>query len=161
MIFLGDSKMNYKETFTYLENQKKQRLINKLEMGDLIKVKSDYHPLIFHYGIVEKGVDGEFIIHNHPSKTNKQGGNTIKEPLREWLKGKEIVSVEKTKINFKELKEVYEEVKPFKYDFFHYNCEHFVNFVKDKKYISNNVIRYTSYGVLIFIVYYLFKKKIF
>jgi len=159
MNFLVDLKMNYKETFTYLENKKKQRLINNLEMGDLIKVKSDYHPLIFHYGIVEKSSEGDFIIHNHPDKKNKQGGNTIKEPLNEWLKGKEIISVEKTKINLNELKEIYEAVKPYKYDFFHYNCEHFVNFVKDNKYISNHVIKYTSYGLLVFLVYYLFKNK--
>ena len=71
-------------------------LVSKLETGDLVKTKAESYPLIFHYGIVEKNLEGLFIIHNHPDKINSKGGNTVREPLEKWIKGREIVSVEKT-----------------------------------------------------------------
>jgi DNA adenine methylase len=62
-----------------------------------VKTKAETYPLIFHYGIVEKNLEGIFVIHNHPDKINSKGGNTVREPLEKWIKGKEIISVEKSR----------------------------------------------------------------
>jgi hypothetical protein len=134
-------------------------LISKLQTGDLIKTKADSYPLIYHYGIVEKKVEGLFIIHNHPDKINSKGGNTVREPLDKWIKGREIVSVEKTNLKPDDIDNLYQELKKYKYDFLNFNCEHFVNFAKNKTYVSPQVLRWTSIALIGLTVYLLLKNK--
>jgi hypothetical protein len=134
-------------------------LVSKLETGDLIKTKAESYPLIYHYGIVEKNLEGLFIIHNHPDKINSKGGNVVKEPLVKWIKGREIVSVEKTNLNTDDIENIYQELKKYKYDFINFNCEHFVNFAKDKDYVSPQVLRWTTLALIGLGVYFLLKNK--
>ena len=134
-------------------------IVSKLETGDLIKSKSHKYALIYHYGIVEKNLDGLFIIHNHPDKINSKGGNTVKEPLEKWIKGRYIVSVEKTNLKPDDIEKVYQELKKYKYDFINFNCEHFVNFAKDKNYVSPQVLRWTTLALIGLGVYFLLKNK--
>ena len=54
--------------------ENKKFIVSKLETGDLIKTKAEFYPLIYHYGIVEKDLQGIYIIHNHPDKINSKGG---------------------------------------------------------------------------------------
>ena len=134
-------------------------LVSKLETGDLVKTKAETYPLIFHYGIVEKNLDGLFIIHNHPDKINSKGGNTVREPLEKWIKGRDIVSVEKTDLKTDDIEKLYQELKKYKYDFINFNCEHFVNFAKDKNYVSPQVLRWTTLALIGLGVYFLLKNK--
>jgi hypothetical protein len=154
-----DLKIKYNEVLSKIKIQNRNHLISKLETGDLIKIKSDVYPLVYHYGIIEKTNDEFFIIHNHPDKINSKGGNTVREALDKWIKGKDILSVEKTGLDLANIKDIYENLKPFKYDFFNFNCEHFVNFAKDKSYISPQVIKYTSITIVGLFVYYLIRNK--
>lgn len=139
--------------------ENRQFLISKLQTGDLIKTKADSYPLIFHYGIVEKKAEGLFIIHNHPDKINSKGGNTVKEPLEKWIKGREVVSVEKTNLKPDDIDNLYQDLKKYKYDFLNFNCEHFVNFAKNKTYVSPQVLRWTSVALIGLTVYLLLKNK--
>ena len=139
--------------------ENRQFLISKLQTGDLIKTKADNYPLIFHYGIVEKKDEGLFIIHNHPDKINSKGGNTVKEPLEKWIKGREVVSVEKTNLKPDDIDSLYQDLKKYKYDFLNFNCEHFVNFAKNKTYVSPQVLRWTSVALIGLTVYLLLKNK--
>ncbi len=123
-------------------------LVSKLETGDLVKTKAESYPLIFHYGIVEKNLEGLFIIHNHPDKINSKGGNTVREPLEKWIKGREVVSIEKTDLKTDDINKLYEELKKYKYDFINFNCEHFVNFAKNKNYVSPQVLKWTTIGLI-------------
>ena len=134
-------------------------LVSKLETGDLIKTKAETYPLIFHYGIVEKNLDGLFIIHNHPDKINSKGGNTVRESLEKWIKGRDIVSVEKTDLKTDDIEKLYQELKKYKYDFINFNCEHFVNFAKNKNYVSPQVLKWTTIGLIGIGVYFLLKNK--
>lgn len=134
-------------------------IVSKLETGDLIKSKSHKYALIYHYGIVDKNLDGLFIIHNHPDKVNSNGGNTVKEPLEKWIKGRDIVSVEKTDLKTDDIDKLYQELKKYKYDFINFNCEHFVNFATNKKYISPQVLKWTTIGLIGIGVYFLIKNK--
>ena len=134
-------------------------LISKLETGDLIKTKAESYPLIYHYGIVENNLEGLFIIHNHPDKINSKGGNTVREPLEKWIKGREIVSIEKTNLKPDDIEKLYQELKKYKYDFINFNCEHFVNFAKNKNYVSPQVLRWTSVALIGLTVYFLLKNK--
>lgn len=133
--------------------------ISKLETGDLIKTKAESYPLIYHYGIVERDLQGIFIIHNHPDKVNSKGGNTVREPLEKWIKGREIVSIEKTNLMPDDIEKLYKTLKNYKYDFINFNCEHFVNFAKNKNYVSPQVLRWTSVALIGLAVYFLLKNK--
>jgi hypothetical protein len=134
-------------------------IISKLETGDLIKTKSETYAVIFHYGIVEKNLDGIFIIHNHPDKINSKGGNTVREPLDKWIKNRHIISVEQTDLKLEDIEKIYQTLKKYKYDFINFNCEHFVNFAKDKSYVSPQVLRWTSVALIGLAIYFLLKNK--
>jgi len=150
-------KFNNKLNKIKIENRK--HIVSKLQTGDLIKTKADILPIIYHYGIIIKEENEIFIIHNHPDKINSKGGNTIKEPLEKWIKGKDIVSVEHTNLNVDDINELVETLKNYKYDFINFNCEHFVNFAKNKDYVSPQVLRWTSIAIIGISVYFLLKNK--
>lgn len=134
-------------------------IISKLETGNLLKTKAETNALIFHYGIVEKDIDGLFIIHNHPDKFNSKGGNTVREPLEKWIKNRHIVSVEQTNLKLEDIEKIYEELEKYKYDFINFNCEHFVNFATEKKLVSNQVFKWGSIIAIGVLVTYLIRKN--
>lgn len=152
MKFKGNQLNNIK-----IENR--NHTVSKLESGDLIKVKAEILPIIYHYGIIEKKGNDVFIIHNQPDKINSKGGSVVREPLDKWIKGRDIVSVEKTNLNTSDLKDLYSNLKNYKYDFINFNCEHFVNFAKGNKYVSSQVFKWTSVAILAGLVYYLIRNK--
>ena len=142
-----------------IKQKNKQYLISKLTTGDLIKTKAEQYPLIYHYGIIDKTIDGLFILHNHPDKRNSNGGTIVKEPLDKWIKGKDIVFIEKTNLNTNDIEELYNKLKKYKYDFINFNCEHFVNFASDKKFVSNQVYKWGAIFLIGAFVTYLIRKN--
>jgi hypothetical protein len=100
-----------------------------------------------------------YIYHNQRDKINSNGGNLVCEPLETYIKGRDIISVTKTKLNNKDLSQMYEVLKGYKYDFINFNCEHFVNFATDKKLISNQVFRWGSILAIGILVTYLIRKN--
>jgi hypothetical protein len=152
-----EKKFNYRIDNLKIKNR--EHCISKLETGDLIKVKSEILPIIYHYGIIEKDGEDIFIIHNHPDSINSKGGNVCRDKLSKFIKGRDIVSVEKTDLKNKEINEMYEYLKAYKYDFMNFNCEHFVNFIKQKKHISSQVFKWTSIVIIASLVYYMVKNK--
>ena len=149
----------FNNAFNNIRLSNKKRILEKLETGDLIKTKADILPIIYHYGIIERNDDDIYIIHNHPDKINSKGGNTIKEPLSKWIKGKDIVSVEKTNLDVDQIDKLYEQLKPYKYDFINFNCEHLVNFAKNKEYVSPQILKWTSVLIIGITTYFLIKNK--
>lgn len=142
-----------------IKTQNRNFTISKLENGDLIKVSTGGLGLIAHYGIIEKSGGNVYIIHNHPDSINSKGGNVVKELLNDWIKGREIISVEKTNLKTSEIRELYEYLKTYKYDFMNFNCEHFVNFAKGNKYRSSQVFKWTTFVAIGALVYYLIRKN--
>ncbi len=134
-------------------------VISKLKTGDLIKITAPINPFIFHYGIVEKNSEGLFIIHTHPDKINSKGGNTVKEPFEKLMKGRDVISVEKTNLKTEDIEKLYQELKKYKYDIVNFNCEHFVNFAKNKNYVSPQILRITSVLLIGLAIYFLLKNK--
>lgn len=143
----------------HIKVQNRNHLQTKLETGDLVKVKAEILPIIYHYGIIEKQGDKLFIYHNQPDKINPKGGNLICEPFENFIKGKDILEVKKTKLDSTDLHKMYEALSGFKYHFVGFNCEHYINFVTDRKPISNQVYRWTAIGLIGFMVYYLLKNN--
>lgn len=139
--------------------QNREHTISKLKTGDLIKLKVDILPLLYHYGIVEKQGDTLFIYHMQTDKINSNGGNLICEPLEKYIKGKDIISVTSTDLSSADLSKMYESLKGYKYDFINFNCEHYVNFVTDKKFVSNQVFKWGSILAIGILVTYLIKKN--
>jgi len=150
---------NYSGALDKIRIENRDYVISQLETGDLVKIKSEILPIIYHYGIIDLTPEGIFILHNHPDKFNSKGGNVIKERFDKWIKAKDIVSVEKTNLNTHDIDELQKALKEYKYDFINFNCEHFVNFAKNKSYASPQVIRWTSIVAISLLVYYLIRNK--
>lgn len=145
-------------TLNYINRTGKEIIIGNLKTGDIVKVKSEKLPIIYHYGIVIKD-DVEFsILHNDPDKINKSGGNIIKETLKDWIKNKEIVEVSSTNANKDEIYAIAENLKKLKYDLIHFNCEHFVNFVNKQKNVSPQVLNWLLVLSSITIAFFIVKK---
>jgi len=150
---------NYSSALDKIRIENRDYVISQLQTGDLVKIKSEILPIIYHYGIIDLTPEGIFILHNHPDKFNSKGGNVIKERFDKWIKAKDIVSVEKTNLNTHDIDELQKALKEYKYDFINFNCEHFVNFAKNKSYASPQVIRWTSIVAISLLVYYLIRNK--
>jgi hypothetical protein len=150
---------NFNNQLNKIKIDNREHIVSKLQTGDLIKTKADILPIIYHYGIIERDADNIYIIHNHPDKINSKGGNTIKEPLEKWIKGRDIVLVEKTNLKVNDINDLVETLKNYKYDFINFNCEHFVNFAKNKDYVSPQVLRWTSIAIIGITTYFLLKNK--
>jgi hypothetical protein len=147
------------ESIHELKIANRNHIISKLESGDLIKVSTGGLALVSHYGIIEKSGGEVFIIHNHPDSINSKGGNVVRELLGKWIKGRDIISVEKTNLKTSDIKEIYEYLKGYKYHFLNFNCEHFVNYAKSNKYTSTQVFKWTSIVAISALVYYLIRNK--
>jgi hypothetical protein len=65
--------------------------------------------------------DSLYIYHLQTDKINSNGGNLICEPLESYIKGKDIISVSKTNLGSKDLTQMYEALKGYKYDFINFN----------------------------------------
>ena len=150
---------NFNNKLNKIKIENRKHVVSKLQTGDLIKTKADILPIIYHYGIIIREENEIYIIHNHPDKINSKGGNTIKEPLDKWIKGRDIVSVEHTNLKVDDINELVETLKNYKYDFINFNCEHLVNFAKNKDYVSPQVLRWTSIAIIGITVYFLLKNK--
>lgn len=137
----------------------REHTISKLQTGDLIKLRAEVLPILYHYGIIERQGEDLYIYHNQTDKINSNGGNLVCEPLDKYIKGKDIVSVTKTNLNSSDLKQMYNSLKSMKYDFINFNCEHFVNFATDKKFVSNQVFKWSSIIAIGLLVTYLIRKN--
>lgn len=134
-------------------------IVSRLQTGDLIKVKAETLPIIFHYGIVDKTDEGLFVLHNDPFRINAKGGNIVRDTIKKFLNNRDIVSVESTDLKTRDLAELYENLKKYKYDFINFNCEHFINFAKGNRYASQQVFKWTSIGLLTLLAYYLIRNR--
>lgn len=160
MIFLKILMMSYKiSDLNDIKIKNREHTISKLQTGDLIKSKVEVLPLLYHYGIIERQGDKLFIYHNQTDKINSNGGNLICEPLENHIKGKDIISVTKTNLSSSDLSQMYNSLKGLKYDFINFNCEHFVNFATDKKFISNQVFKWSSIIAIGVLVTYLIRRN--
>jgi hypothetical protein len=148
-----------KNNLNSIKIQNREHTISKLETGDLIRLKVDILPILYHYAIVEKQGDSLYIYHLQTDKINSNGGNLICEPLETYIKGKDIIAVTKTNLGSNDLKQMYESLKKYKYDFINFNCEHFVNFATDKKLVSNQVFKWSAIIVIGILVTYLIRKN--
>lgn len=139
-----NKKTNFKNiAVSSLTKSSKEILLGQLKTGDIIKVKSEILPIIYHYGIVLKNESGATIFHNDPFFTNRKGGNIINEDLATWLVGKEIIEVTSTNVDEAQLKDYIAKIHGEKYHWFNFNCEHFVYSLKSKNVFSAQVVGYS------------------
>ena len=127
-------------------------MISGLKTGDLVKLRSEYIflPFVFHYGIIS--------YHSITDKENKHGGNLVREDFEQVIKGREILAVESLDIKKENFYNTLDKLQKRKYDVFTNNCEHFVNFIKEKRFVSNQ-LKTWGLAVSLGIVVYLFIKK--
>lgn len=106
--------------------------------GDIIKARIKEYPMFFHLGIVVVRSDGIFVYHNAPPENgiNANGGSVLVEPFEKWIETRELVNIEPADITEQQIKEAAAKLSHKKYDLYFFNCEHFVNFVKNEMWQS-------------------------
>ncbi len=144
---------------SYIEQKTQEHYIDNLQTGNLVKFKADVMPIIYHYGIIERIGDELYIIHNQTSIKNAYGGNLIREDLREYVKGRKIVSVEKTRFDQNQLSEMTEFLKDKKYHFINNNCERFINYLKSREFVSPQTVKWGLITSLALATIILIKRK--
>ena len=130
------------KSWAYFQNDRKNKLLDTLQTGDLIKFKADLLPFISHYGIVKRTDDEVLFYHNQKDYMNLFGGSLVLENLSDYMKGREVIFIEKTRIDINDLEKITERLKHEKYDPIKYNCEHFTNQLTDKRFISPQVAKW-------------------
>lgn len=145
-------------TKEYLYAHTKSHVISRLETGDLIKLDSDYWPFVTHHGVIDKEGDKLYFYHMQRTFLNANGGGLVKEDFKDYSKGRNIVSVEKTSLTKEDILTVSDLLKEEKYNAINSNCEHFVNLLKNKEYYSPQVKRWTI-GVSILAIAYIIIKR--
>lgn len=144
---------------SYVEAQGKQINISKLETGDLIKMQADICPIIYHYGIIDREGNSIYIIHNQRDFINKNGGSIIRENFNNYIKGRKLISVEKTNLKRDDLSKITELLQSHKYHFVNNNCEHFVNQIKSNKFISPQASNWAFVTVILITALIIIRKK--
>ncbi len=137
----------------------KELLLQSLKTGDVIKVKAEILPIIYHYGIVVKNENNFVVYHNDPFTFNRKGGNIIKENAEDWIKNKEIVCVINTNLTEIDIElKVKNSIKD-KYHFFNNNCEHFIDGIRNNIVYSPQVVGWTIAIASIALAYSILKKR--
>lgn len=151
--------MNIQNYIAQANKLKNEKLSKTLKTGDVLKVKSEFFPLIFHYVIVQKNDDDFVIIHNDPHKINFLGGNIVREDFYSWIIGKEIVEVIPTTITDEIINKMVNEIKTSKFNVLHNNCEHFVSKLNFQKPTSPQIITWSIVILTIITTFIIVKKK--
>ena len=159
MIFLK-MKCNYLPIAT-LKASVKEIILSRIKTGDIIKVKSDFLPIVFHYGIVLCEGDQMYILHNDPDNFNRHGGSIVKEELTKWIKGKDIVEVHTTNVSKEQIEQVANQMKKMPYHLIHFNCEHFIHKIVNKNFnFSPQVINWAIGLTAITFAYIILKNHV-
>lgn len=137
----------------------KELLLQNLKTGDVIKVKAEILPIIYHYGIVVKNESSFVIYHNDPFTFNRKGGNIIKENVEDWIKNKEIVCVINTNLTEIDIELKVKNSINEKYHFFNNNCEHFIDGIRNQIVYSPQVIGWTIAVASMVLAYTIIKNK--
>lgn len=149
--------MNHGVPLSVAKQALRERIISTLETGDLVCTKA-FVPMIRHYGIVCKESEILYVYHNDPDQSNHAGGNIIRENFADWIAEREIVNVTKTGIDITNIEQVVSKLKTRRYDLLHFNCEHFVTAVKNKRPASTQIIDFASVLATVFLVYLIVRK---
>ena len=151
-------KCNYLPIATLKANVK-EIIVANIKTGDIIQVKSDFLPIIFHYGIVVCENNEKYILHNDPDKFNKHGGSIVKELLTDWIKGKDIVEVHKTNVSKEQIEKVAQDFKQMPYHLIHFNCEHFISKIVNKEIkLSPQIINWSIFLGSLAVGYLILKR---
>lgn len=145
--------------WTTLYQKSREYKISKIKEGDLIRLRSEVLSFVSHVGIVFQETDGLYVYHNTPDLLNRSGGSVIRESLADWLKSREILSVEPTGLASDEIHKIAKEVHGTKYDLLHFNCEHFTSYIKSKRKISPQVAKWAIIVATLSITYLIVRKK--
>lgn len=116
-------------------------------------------PFIYHFGIISTEDSKMYFYHLQTEYENQYGGNLLRDDFKEYAKGREILEVQKLKLSRDEFQNVLESLKKEKYDVFSNNCEHFINYLKEKKFVSPQ-LKIWGLGVTLGVItYFILKRK--
>jgi len=105
--------------------------LDKLNEGDVIYTTCTNYALCYHLGIVYDDGGKKRIYHNDPSNMNKYGGTVCAESYENFMKGRIVQRVVRTKATNQDILRVAKKCKYEVWDSMFFNCEDFVLEVVD------------------------------
>lgn len=133
-----------------------------LKTGTLIKGRIKKLPFIYHYGFIIESPDGLLVAHNTPNKTNSRGGGINIDHFEEWIKTRQLIDYQQTKLTKTDLCEGIDKYSHIPFNLFHWNCEHFVTQVQYEKASSSQLRQWLFASInIVFVIYTLRKRKMF
>jgi len=118
--------------------------------GDILKAEVN-NPFVYHYGIVIIK-DGQIeVVHNAAKKKNNHGGNIVSESLKDFLKTRRIVHVQRTKIKRDRIIKMIDKYKSIPFNIFTFNCEQFIFEIRDGT-PSSQQLRQGLFNIVTFFV---------
>lgn len=141
-----------------LKSTVKENHIANLKTGDLVKLKADVMPIIYHYGFIVRSGDEILFYHNQQSLSNVFGGNLVVEDFKKYSKGREIVSIKNTDLTQDDISKMADVLKDKKYHIVNNNCEHMVSKILDTDLTSPQVNKWLFGALAVTAVYLILKK---
>lgn len=143
----------------YLEAQVKTYKVENLKTGDLVKLRADIMPIIYHYGVILRNGDEILIAHFQSDYFNSNGGSLVIEDFRNYIKGRNLVGVKTTNLKASQISKIIESLKSKRYHFVNSNCEHFISLISEKKHESKQVKTWAIGLTTVLLLVLLLKKK--
>ncbi len=124
--------------------------------GDFITARVKSLPFLYHRGLIVVEDTCVYIYHNTPMYKNFAGGNVIKENVADWLKSRDITSVEPTNITKEYIEEMSLLLAPRSFNLFSFNCEQYAFLIKDG-YSKSPQLFWWGIALTSFVVYKFFR----
>lgn len=99
--------------------------------GDFVTARVKSLPILLHRGIIVVEDNCVSVYHNTPMYKNFSGGSVVKENIEEWLKSRDITSIEPTDMTQEYIEEKSMQLAHRPFNLLKFNCEQYAFLLKD------------------------------
>lgn len=99
----------------------------KFTHGDMVQVNCSNLPFCYHLGIVTNENGRLYVYHNTPTLQNSYGGNIIRQPIEDFLKGRAYIGKKNIPVDMQHLKRYIWNNRQRKWHLGQFNCIRFVD----------------------------------
>lgn len=124
--------------------------------GDFITARVKSLPFILHRGIIVVEDNCVSVYHNTPMCKNFAGGSIVKENIEEWLKSRDITSIEPTDMTQEYIEEMSLQLADRPFNLLSFNCEQYAFLLKDG-YAKSPQLFWWGIGITSFALWRIFR----
>jgi hypothetical protein len=126
--------------------------------GDILVSVLDEMPYFYHASVVLVDDDKTYVCDNSPLHVNVSGGSICTKPLDKWIQNREVITIQPSSITQPQIETALIKLKKQKYNLLHFNCEHFISYIK-YGYTKSPQVFWIGISLVTFIIYRLIKAR--